>query len=216
LKNYALPVGLAVASYGLMTGGFIKERNKYLSASAAAATFSAMYSKLSKGIIDKYGKDEYYNLRYGVQNEEIEEVKTLKNGKEKVVKTNIKTVDDISKHSEYSRFFDATSPHYYKDPGLNLSFIVGIQEWANNELKRRGRLFLNEVYRELGLEESRAGQFVGWRYDPINPSGDNLVDFNIFSYEETNRRFVNGFEPVILLDFNVDGNIVDLEFPRTK
>jgi hypothetical protein len=33
------------------------------------------------------------------------------------------------------------------------------------------------------------------------------VDFDIFDI--SNREFVNGFEKSVLLDFNVDGNILD-------
>ncbi|WP_367614189.1 DUF6353 family protein [Allobaculum sp. Allo2] len=32
----------------------------------------------------------------------------------------------------------------------------------NNKLHRDGFLFLNTVYRELGFDETKAGQVVGW------------------------------------------------------
>ena len=48
-------------------------------------------------------------------------------------------------------------------------------------------------------------------YDKKNPIGDNYVDFGIYdTSKEANRNFVNGYERTILLDFNVDGNILDL------
>ena len=53
----------------------------------------------------------------------------------------------------------------------------------------------------------------GWVYDPDNPghNGDNYVDFGIMDVNRPkNRDFVNGYERAILLDFNVDGNILDL------
>ena len=49
-------------------------------------------------------------------------------------------------------------------------------------------------------------------YDPKNPDheGDNYVDFGIYDiYREKARDFVNGRERVILLDFNVDGDITN-------
>lgn len=65
------------------------------------------------------------------------------------------------------------------------------------------------------MEPSKAGQVVGWVYDPENPNhnGDNWVDFGIYNIDkERNRAFVNGYERSILLDFNVDGYILDKTF----
>ena len=78
-------------------------------------------------------------------------------------------------------------------------------------LKAKGYLFLNDVYDMLGIPRTKAGQIVGWIYDEKNPIGDNFVDFGIYDgNKETVRNFVNGYERTILLDFNVDGNILDM------
>ena len=51
----------------------------------------------------------------------------------------------------------------------------------------------------------------GWIYDEEHPVGDNFIDFGIYDLDkERNRAFVNGYERNILLDFNVDGNILDM------
>ena len=87
-------------------------------------------------------------------------------------------------------------------------FLKSEQNYANDRLKATGRLFLNEVYRRLGIPETKAGQVVGWVYDPNNEDVDNFVDFGIYDVNrETVRDFVNGYEPTILLDFNCDGNV---------
>ena len=84
------------------------------------------------------------------------------------------------------------------------------QDWANEKLKQKGHLFLNEVYDMLGINRTRAGQVVGWIYDENNDKGDNFVDFGIYDINsERKRAFVNGDERSILLDFNVDGVIYD-------
>ena len=85
------------------------------------------------------------------------------------------------------------------------------QDYANDLLKSRGYLFLNEVYEMLGIQRTPAGQVVGWIYDEKNPNGDNYIDFGIYDVtDERKRAFVNGFERNILLDFNVDGVIYDM------
>ena len=87
----------------------------------------------------------------------------------------------------------------------------------NDKLRANGHVFLNEVYKELGFDDTKAGQVVGWIYDPENPNGDNYIDFGIYdvyncSKSEAERKtaFVNGYERSIILDFNVDGNIWEL------
>ena len=60
----------------------------------------------------------------------------------------------------------------------------------------------------LGVPRTRSGGVVGWVYDPVNPIGDNYVDFGI--HVQRNQDFINGYERSILLDFNVDGNILDV------
>ena len=108
--------------------------------------------------------------------------------------------------SQYARFFDETCPSWSKNSEANLMFLKLQQQFANDMLKARGVLYLNEVYAMLGIPRTKAGQVVGWKYDLENPSGDNYVDFGIF--DEKNKSFVNGFERSILLDFNVDGIII--------
>ena len=77
----------------------------------------------------------------------------------------------------------------------------------NDLLISRGHVFLNEVYDALGFERTEAGNVVGW---VLNKDGDNYIDFGIYDITSPGGRlFVNGQEPSILLDFNVDGYILN-------
>ena len=109
--------------------------------------------------------------------------------------------------SQYARFFDEGCTGWDKNPEYNLSFLKQQQQYANDLLKSKGYLFLNDVYDMLGIPRTKEGQIVGWVYKEDNPIGDNYVDFGIFA--EHNRGAVNGFEKSILLDFNVDGSIIE-------
>lgn len=108
--------------------------------------------------------------------------------------------------SQYARFFDSGCAAWNEDPEYNLLFLKQQQNYANDLLKAKGHLFLNEVYDMLTIPRSKAGQVVGWVYNDENPIGDNRVDFGI--YAEHNTSAINGFERSILLDFNVDGDIL--------
>ena len=73
---------------------------------------------------------------------------------------------------------------------------------------------INDVYEMLGHDKTKAGQVVGWVYDPDSGEGDNYVDFGLYDiytkpkYEaEAKAAFINGYERSVIIDFNVDGNI---------
>ena len=141
-----------------------------------------------------------FTITVKVENDQLEVVKI-----EKVEPRE----NPISKHlSPYARFFDSSSAKHVSDSEVNLMFLKHVELHANNMLKHQGYLFLNDVYDMLGLPKTKAGQVVGWIYDEDNPIGDNYVDLGI--YNEGNMDFVNGKpEKCPLLDFNVDGNILD-------
>lgn len=140
-----------------------------------------------------------FTITIKVENDQVEVVKIDKVKKEE---------NPISKNlSVYARFFDAGCAAWENDSEFNLTFLKIQQNYANEKLKSQGYLFLNDVYDMLGIPRTKAGQVVGWVYNEDNPIGDNFVDFGIYS--EGNRDFVNGFDKNPLLDFNVDGNILD-------
>jgi hypothetical protein len=118
--------------------------------------------------------------------------------------TEIKVVDP-NKWSPYARWFDEASRQWKKDPELNRLFVQCQQNYMNQLLQTRGHVFLNEVYDALDIERSKQGQSVGW---VLGGNGDNHIDFGV--YEAHSAAFVNGREKSILLDFNVDGVILDM------
>jgi Family of unknown function (DUF6353) len=167
---------------------------------------TAAYGALEKGfneyrsrVVDKYGEEEDRNLRYGTREVEIVDPKTKK--KKKVTRV---SMDDPS---IYARFFDEYSTSWNKEPEYNMLFLKCQQNYANDLLRARGHVFLNEVYDLLGIPRSKAGSVVGWF---MSPEGDKFVNFGVFDGKtQVARDFVNGIEGAILLDFNVDGVIYD-------
>lgn len=210
-KLYAPAVILGGLSIASILGGhrILKKRNV-----ALAATFASVdkaFKDYRGRVVERFGTDLDRELRYNLKTEKIEEViKDDATGKEKKVKTTIETVDPSSV-SMYAKFFQVGNDNWSKDPELNLLFLRRMQDQANDTLKAKGHLFLNEVYDMLGIDRTKTGQVVGWIYDEKNPIGDNYVDFGIYNGSNpANIRFVNGLERTILLDFNVDGNILDM------
>lgn len=122
-------------------------------------------------------------------------------------KDRLESTPNSAHKSAYARFFDESCPAWTKNSEYNLTYLKQQQVYANDLLKIRGYMFLNEVYDMLGMPRTKAGQVVGWIYDAENSTGDNYIEFDIYS--ECNKRFVNGHDRIALLDFNVDGIILD-------
>ena len=210
VKLYAPSVILGVLSLGgiVASNNILRKRNVALA--AAYATIDNSFKDYRKRVVEKFGTEVDKQLKYNIKAQEIEEIVVDENGNEKKIKKTVNVIDpDVN--SDYARFFDESNPYWEKDPEYNLMFLKSQQRYANDLLKTQGYLFLNDVYKALGMEPTKAGQVVGWIYDPENPNGDNYVDFGIYDLDnERKRAFVNGYERNILLDFNVDGNIWNL------
>ena len=187
----------------------LKKRN--IAIAAAYAAIDKGFKQYRKNVIEEFGEGVDQQMRFGLKSKEIK--KKDKDGKtvketEYYIDPDTNPLDNIS---EYARFFDAASSNFAKDPEYNIMFLRRQQDYANEMLKSRGHLFLNEVYDLLDIPRSKAGQVVGWVYDKNgNTKGDNYVDFGLYRNDQGTRRFVNGLEYNILLDFNVDGVIYDL------
>ena len=210
VKIYAPAVALGTVSLTclLASNHILKKRNAALS--AAYMTVDKSFKEYRNRVAERFGEEVEKEIRYNIKAKTFETVDEDGN----VVKEEVKVMegaDDPNNYSDYAKFFDESCAAWKNDPEYNLMFLKSQQQYANDLLRARGRLFLNEVYRMLGIDETKAGQVVGWVYDPECPVGDNFVDFGIYDMtRERVRAFVNGYEPNILLDFNVDGNIWDL------
>ena len=126
----------------------------------------------------------------GIENEERENQKIIMSGEGKTT---------------HARWFGPSSAVWtdqMNDSEYRLVFLKYIERYANDILRTRGHLFLNEVYDLLGLARTVTGQLVGWTYDETGH-----ISFNIYSKD--NSDFVNGYTQEVMLDFNVNGIIVD-------
>lgn len=204
LYGPALLVGAASIGCVLASHNIINKRN--IALAAAYATVDNSFKEYRGRVIERFGKELDKELKYNIKAQEIEERVVDEDGHETVTKTTV----HVAEPSDYAKFFDEWCTGWTKNADYNLMFVKQVQNWANEKLKAQGYLFLNDVYEELGIPKTPAGQIVGWIYDETCPIGDNYIDFGIYDlYNEQKRDFVNGRERSILLDFNVDGNILD-------
>ena len=193
----AVGIGCILTSHNIM-----KQRN--LALMAAYKLIEKGYSEYRQRVIADLGIEKDREYRYGIKKETVEEEVTDAKGKTKTVKKEVSILEGVS---DYAKFFDESSNQWSKSPEYNLTFLKCQQNSANDMLKSRGHVFLNEVYDMLGIPRTDAGSIVGW----IDGDGDSYIDFGIYDVTNYKKRdFVNGYERSILLDFNVDGVIYDL------
>jgi hypothetical protein len=178
---------------------------------AAYATVDKSFKAYRNRVLERFGEGVERELRHNIKAKKIDKIVVDEDGKEKKIKESVNIAEDLGAYSDYARFFDSGCAGWEKNSEYNLTFLRAQQQYANDKLRANGYLYLNDVYDMLGIPRTKAGQIVGWVYDPKNPIGDNYVDFGIYDVNrQTARDFVNGYERSILLDFNVDGNILDL------
>lgn len=214
----AVVIGALSITSILASNNILRKRNVALA--AAYATVDKSFKEYRNRVIEKFGQEIDRELKYNIKAEKVTATEVdEETGKEKKVKKNTFVVNP-SDVSGYARFFEKytvdedgnsiLNPHWEPNNEYNIMFIKAQESYANDLLKAKKRLFLNDVYEMLGLPQTKAGQVVGWVYDKDNPVGDNYVDFGLYTDNLSYSDFVNGLDPAILLDFNVDGNIWEM------
>lgn len=242
MKNYSIPVALIGGGIVCCVSSHNILNTRYLTALAAYDALGKKFSEYRQRVIEDYGPEADELYRYGIgKKETLVETKT-KNGN---VKKKLETeyYPRPNGLSEFAVIFgpdysaNAIRPRDYAGDGYsrntiaairqkNLEFVRNVQAECNKKLRREGHLFLNDVYRMLGMmfptegggytSDRACGAINGWiwiedsegRY--IGP-GDGGVDFGIFDLDDERKQaFVDGFEDNIWLDFNCDGIMYDL------
>lgn len=215
MKLYAPSVIIGAGSIACLLESHNVMRNRNAGLAAALAATTESFKQYRERVTAKYGDEVDKEMRYGIKKEKKE-----KDGKK--TKEDIVVGCDEKELSGYARYFNENNINWTDDPQYNMMFLRQNQNWANDKLISQGYLYLNDVYDALGFPKTKAGQVVGWVYDPKNNErGDNYIDFGIYDLNvrgyrdemandtiaEERQDFINGYRNSILLDFNVDGNI---------
>lgn len=209
VKLYAPSVIMEATSIGVIFASNDIMRKRNASMAAAYATLNSMYKRYRQNVIESYGEEVDKDMRFGVKHEKVTEID--EDGNKVKVDARIVDLDNTALAiSDYSRFFQSGCKGFDASSGrYNLLYLKGIQAMFNNKLIADGYVMLNDVYRELGFDTIPEGWSIGWVYDEANPIGDNYIDFGLYEARNKNQRAVNDWEPVILMDFNVDGNLYE-------
>lgn len=209
-KLYGPSILLGAISITSILAGHNIMRKRNAGLAAAYMVLDKSFKDYRGRVVERFGKELDRELKYNIKTEEVEEVVVDEKGNEAVVKKAVQVVDPNT-YSEYAVIWHEGNTGWTKDANYNRMYLQRQQAYFSDKLRLNGHVFLNEVYDALGFPRTKAGNIVGWIYDEKNPIGDNFVDFGIFDLNDPNKiDFVNGYERSIILDFNVDGPILDL------
>lgn len=207
-KLYAPSVALGALSLTSIVASNQILRKRNVALAAAYATVDKTFKEYRNRVVERFGDEVDKELRYNIKAKKFEETVTdPETGKEKKSKTtvNVTNPDD----NPFLIFFDETTSKAYEDnEDYNRMTLRAAQQFANDKLHADGFLFLNDIYDELGIKRIPMGQVVGWVNKPDEEGRDGYVDFRV---TEVNRETEDGgYKNAFLLDFNVDGNILEL------
>lgn len=202
-KLYVVPATFLVGGVVCILGSqnILHKRNVALV--AAYKGLETAYGAYRERVREELGEEKESDIYFGLREEEVVDEK----GKKTTVK---RTVDGEHSGSPYRFIYDQTNPEWSGHHDMNMFRVIQVQNMYNDILKTRGHVFMSEVLDTLGFERTRASIVTGWVYDPDekipNHKGDNCIEFNIRDYQDDSRVR----QPMIILDMNVDGTILDL------
>lgn len=205
-KLYAPTIAVGTLSLAcILTSRNIMQK-RYLGVVVAYNGLSAAFEEYRKRVRDEYGEGLDKHFRYGTTYEKLPVYD--ENGKKTKEKEQVEKTETgmVIPNDDSCRFFDSSNPNWDKNPTFSMMWLRGQQNILNDILHTRGHVFLNEVYDALGFPHTPQGAVLGW----LDGEGDNCIDFGLYDpNKESVRRFVNGVDNVIMLEFNHDGVIWD-------
>lgn len=168
-KRYAPAIGLMVAGVACIAAGHTMQLKRLAGLGAALALAEA----------DK--KDLLAEL-----NDEVREPRTeTVDGKTEVVRT--QQAGHLLPSEDFrNRVFGPENKNWDPSPIVSRNFLDAVERHMNDKLRWQGHLFLNEVYKALGMPQTRLGGVMGWsrKADP-----DSVV---LFSALEDQTGFADG------------------------
>jgi hypothetical protein len=189
-KLYWAPVTLAGASVVLILAGHQILHKRNIALVGAYKSLEQAFAEYRKRVIEEHGEEADADYRYGIR----EVTETGEDGK----KHKVQVVNGVDSNYIYS--FGPENENWDGHHEQNMFRLTRIQNYFNDMLPAKGHIFLNEVLQNLGFPHDAKGAVTGWVYKA--GSGDDYIDFGLRDLQDS-----HGY---VLLDFNVDGIILDL------
>ena len=222
-KNYAPSIIVGGVSLACFFGAFGIMRKRYATLALAYGALEESFRKYRERVIESRGVDEDIYYLTGSKPKEIT-VKKEDGSKEKKKCLILPDGEIASPYAfKFGKYNEdgSINKQWSNESQSNLSYVLGQQDWLNNQLyfrnvfddehrvKIRGSVMLNEVRELLGEVSIPTGSIVGWRFSNGEPGCNGFIDFRVI--ESTEKDPETGEDiPCLFINPNVDGMIYDL------
>lgn len=201
VKHYAPTIAIGVASVAAFWWSHSIQSKRIAGLAAAYTALDASYRKYKSSVAKVVGEESMKKVEEKILNDVVftDEPFEYDNMDESV----------IPEYSPYARIIDETSSVWDPSDDITELNIHAQLQYMNDILRTRGYVFLSDVYDALGIPRTPASQVVGWLWK--KGDGDHYISFGDIEghrlqfWDDSRRRTVANY----LLDFNVDGEIVN-------
>lgn len=172
VKYYAAPICLIAGGMSCMFTATMIQTKRLRAISTAYTALAAAFNEYRDRVRKVVGDEKEQDIFDGVERDD----------KGNVVSAKPILACGEENNQEFSRLFgDGTTEFWSKDPRICLAAIKGAESNLNNNLRYKGFVTLNEVWKELGFKESQSseeGMYLGWRWKYGDPTyGNTYIDF---------------------------------------
>lgn len=219
IKTYLPTATGLVVSVILVLGGYRMINGRLVKTAAAYKLLEDGFGRYRENVRDEFGEETDWRMLNNVRPERLEAANAEREANRDIEADRKRKKKNHDKrrtaHQEiYSQVFDQYSDRWRRSwtPDQVFSYLRQKQREANDMLRIRKHIFLNEVYDLLGLDRTEAGAVVGWILTKNNQ--DSFVDFGLDNIPEDRRREILRAERNediwIRLHFNPDGLIYNM------
>lgn len=214
VKHYAIPVALEITAVATIISSNKISRRKNAALATSLTAVQAMYDKYRQNVIEAVGEEKERDIRLGLHKDKATVETEGEDGKTKKTKEDVKVMDEDKCVGEFARIFDEASSLWNKSKGVNRDVLYIKQCYWNEQLIRRGYVFVNEIFEDLDVPCCELGQYYGWIYNENDETRHNYINFNITEKTVASRAFLQGYNPSVLIELEPDGYIADKIWPK--
>ena len=210
--------GLAV-SVILVLGGYKMINGRLVKTAAAYKILEDGFGRYRENVRYEFGEETDWRMLNSIRPERLEAAEKEREANREIEADKKHGKKSAGKRKDayqevYSKFFDEYSDRWRRSwtPYEVWQYLEQKEREANDMLRIRKHIFLNEVYDLLGLDRTPEGAVVGWILTKNNPNSN--VDFGLKSMpEDARRKFLSAErneDIKIWLHFNPDGLIYNM------